>query len=903
MPDACNIRILCAIAAFCFLYPAQAEEKPTVAPGRTEISEVPWKPEPADSGKVIYGTDDRHDVFEETDPARVTWAASTCALVDQTQLTDLGDGTFSLRLSGFRYFELLPCEGEPFRNQPAAAYCTGFVVGPDLIATAGHCYGDADLANARFVFGFQMLDANTPKSTFDASEVYAGVEVVAHQLEGDYDYAVVRVDRPITAPGAEILPLRSAGTVPSGTKVGIIGHPLGLPAKIAFGDATMVRSGGNPGYFVANLDSFGGNSGSPVFNAETGVVEGILVRGEQDIEFEEDCFRSNALANTGGLGEQSSKASTFAKFVQFNRGALTLDRAAYPCDGTVNISLFDYDLDGAGSAEVTLFTSGGDFETLELVESGQFGTFSGSIDLASGDAAADSGAVETAEDQTIFVTYRDDDVGTGAPGDSVATARVDCTPPVISDVSVERAAGNHARIAFTTNEPAAGIVFAGLDCANPATSGEGELVTAHSVEVAGLDRLTDYLFYVTAVDPAGNTATDDNGGACYTFSTTGQRDYFAQQLTGTDAGLEGQTLTFVPDSSTSGYSACLSPAAAFPVSPFCGEPLLLDDDNAIEYTLGGGRTVRLYGTAYSSFFVNANGSITFGTGDETYLPSLEQHFTLPRISGLFADIYPPGGGQISVTEEDDRVAVSYFNVVGYFNGIQSFQVELFYDGTIRITWTALTAPYGVVGLSRGGRQPADFEESVLAGFAGCGSAPAEPVECDTSVPNDACGDAITAAAGETYTGLTFAATGSNSLSGCEFCYDPDVWFTFKPPATGTYTLALCGSSFDTVLDVFKGSCGNLQFVIANDDACGYQSAVVTDLNAGETYRIRISGYFASTGNYEFTIYEGTNKAIFGCNAGGGVPANPYADVALLAGIVAALAWRLRRKGTCPRAEA
>jgi len=33
---------------------------------------------------------------------------------------------------------------------------------------------------------------------------------------------------------------------------------------------------------VANLDTFGGNSGSAVFNAETGEVEGILVRGEND---------------------------------------------------------------------------------------------------------------------------------------------------------------------------------------------------------------------------------------------------------------------------------------------------------------------------------------------------------------------------------------------------------------------------------------------------------------------------------------------------------------------------------------------------------------------------------------------------------------------------------------------
>lgn len=35
-------------------------------------------------------------------------------------------------------------------------------------------------------------------------------------------------------------------------------------------------------FFVANLDSFGGNSGSAVFNVTTEEVEGILVRGEAD---------------------------------------------------------------------------------------------------------------------------------------------------------------------------------------------------------------------------------------------------------------------------------------------------------------------------------------------------------------------------------------------------------------------------------------------------------------------------------------------------------------------------------------------------------------------------------------------------------------------------------------------
>lgn len=49
--------------------------------------------------------------------------------------------------------------------------------------------------------------------------------------------------------------------------------PAGLPQKIAGG--AKVRSI-QTGFFVANLETDGGNSGSAVFNLSNGVIEGIL---------------------------------------------------------------------------------------------------------------------------------------------------------------------------------------------------------------------------------------------------------------------------------------------------------------------------------------------------------------------------------------------------------------------------------------------------------------------------------------------------------------------------------------------------------------------------------------------------------------------------------------------------
>lgn len=884
---------LAAVALVC-AFPGWAEEKPAHKRGRTEISKTPWNPPSQPPGKVVYGTDDRRDVYQETDPDRRAWADSTCALVDASQLTEETDGTFTLGVSGYQVAGLPACEDEPFREQPTAAYCTGFVVGPDLIATAGHCFSEYDLPYARFVFGFRMEDATTPRTTFEETEVYTGVEVVAHQLEGDFDYSVIRVDRTIEAPGARILRLRSGGTIPVGTRVGVIGHPAGLPAKIAFGETTQVRESSKVGYFVANLDTFGGNSGSPVFNADTGVVEGILVRGEDDFTIESTCFRSRVLPDDEGMGEEVSKAATFARAVQPGRGSITLDRAAYACGSALELSLFDQDLEGAGSVDVTVFTSGGDSESVSLAETGRFGTFSGALNLTAGEVAAGDGALQTVEGESIYATYRDADTGGGVPGDSVATARVDCTAPTISNVIVDFTGGNRARIAFTTNEPTTSTLAVGLECAALDRTATGDLTTEHVIELRGLTPLSNYFFRITATDPAGNTVTDDNGGACFTFTTTDQRDYLTQGLFDGTTDLMNHSVTFTPDGSSSGYRACLAPAEGFHTSPFCGEALSPGDDESIEYTLQEGRSITYFGETYTSFFVGDNGYVTFGHGDYAYNPTMESHFSLPRISGYFGDLYSPGGGLVSVAELDDRVAVSYFNVQEYYYGdLQSFQIELFYDGAIRITWMLLTYPYGIVGLSDGSGLAPDFEESVMSSYPECPDSPYEDVDCSVDVPNDACADAISATVGESYTGFTNAALGSNGLPGCEHCYGPDVWYTFTPDSSGTYSFSLCQSGFDTVLEVFAGDCGALDFVGGNDDGiCGSQSALAAELTGGQTYRVRISGYGAMTGNYELQITRGA-KAAIGCNAGDGLPGGSAGEALLLGCVGILLAWRVR----------
>ncbi|MDE2237212.1 MAG: trypsin-like peptidase domain-containing protein, partial [Elusimicrobia bacterium] len=84
---------------------------------------------------------------------------------------------------------------------------------------------------------------------------------------------LVRLSRPVD-PGRRPAFEIDRGPMPKvGTPLLMIGHPMGLPVKIA--DGARVTSQGK-GFFYADLDAYRGNSGSPVLSRD-GVVEGIMV--------------------------------------------------------------------------------------------------------------------------------------------------------------------------------------------------------------------------------------------------------------------------------------------------------------------------------------------------------------------------------------------------------------------------------------------------------------------------------------------------------------------------------------------------------------------------------------------------------------------------------------------------
>lgn len=691
----------------------------------TSKERVPWvSKSQSDRPKIIYGSDNRIDVYQESDPEIRALAASLCGLVFFDDISENPDGSFELETFSYSVNGLTPCGDERFGDQPTAPFCTGFRVGPDLIATAGHCFSLSDFGDVAFVFGFQMTDADTPVTTFSPDRIYRAVEIVDWQLENSgADYAIVRVDRPITAPGARILEVRHAGAIPEGTRIGAIGHPVGLPLKIVFGDETVVRDSSDPNFFVSNLDSFGGNSGSPVFNAETHVVEGILVRGDVDFEFDEfsRCFRSNMVDVDGARGEDSTKTTVFANVIRANLVQLSLDRLAYTCGASVSITLFDFDLGGTNEQRVSAFSTSGDFETFTLTATDVFGTFQGTVALSDDAQSDENGTLEVVDGDGIVFVYSDEDDGAGFEQIRTVSAIIDCTAPVVNGVALDGVTSRRVMVRVETDEPVYATVRVGETCGDPTAESTGDLNQDSLVVVSGLDPETSYSFKVVVEDLAGNLAGDDNAGQCYSFATAEFVDFLTKDYPDGTSDLEGTSVTFRPNGAPTGYTVCREEAVLeYHVAPQCGKQILLADDNSYECAISDGKSVPFFGQNYTSFFVNSNGNITFGAPSFIYDANLSTHFATPRISGLFEDLFPPAGGSVIVSQLGDRVAITYDEVQTFSEGQSvSFQIELFFSGEIRITWLKVDDFFGVAGLSNGDGVDPDFEATEFSDIGVC----------------------------------------------------------------------------------------------------------------------------------------------------------------------------------------
>lgn len=255
------------------------------------LNDNPIELKPDFQTNVIYGEDNRKDWFEVLDPDLREAARATLGIFDSSSVLFVDDSavieTRSARL----------CPTEKFFEQEMGPLCSGFLVGPDLVLTAGHCIEtDSECRGLKFVFDYAKESRFHDATRVSKNNVYSCLKMIGRSFtKHDQDWALIKLDRAVTDRSPLEIERSSAPRV--STPLTIIGHPSGLPSKISRGGQIHTVS---KHHFVADLDSFGGNSGSAILNANTLKVEGILVRGRSDYKSVNGCLEVNVCED--GIG-------------------------------------------------------------------------------------------------------------------------------------------------------------------------------------------------------------------------------------------------------------------------------------------------------------------------------------------------------------------------------------------------------------------------------------------------------------------------------------------------------------------------------------------------------------------------------------------------------------------------
>ncbi|MBM3811895.1 MAG: hypothetical protein FJW20_09695 [Acidimicrobiia bacterium] len=186
--------------------------------------------------------------------------------------------------------------------------------------------------------------------------------------------------------------------------------------------------------------------------------------------------------------------------------------------------------------------------------------------------------------------------------------------------------------------------------------------------------------------------------------------------------LDRKTIEFTPgNAQASQYRFTVVDAGWDGAAATAGTPIAgLDDDDSREMELPF--SFPFFGRTYTKMFVNSDGNITFGRGDNAISERSLGRMTAgaPRISGLFRDLDPsmtPTG--VRVLSESGRLVVNWVNVPEYvpfgFGPPNTFQIRMYPNGRIEFSYQGISSNSAVVGIAPGNLEGSSSVVSFSAG--------------------------------------------------------------------------------------------------------------------------------------------------------------------------------------------
>jgi hypothetical protein len=232
-------------------------------------------------------------------PEERTVADATALMIQKASLIDNGNGTYRINATPFVHTGADPmCTTDPIYNTPQMPNGrTAFLVGSDgfnAMVTAPHAPSILfNPNNYAVVFGLHDTlvggVCQPPNLTsIPAANVYfpPSLSALANSFSVSSprpaDYMLFQLDR-IVPPAIKPLALRTSGKPDVGDPLLIVGHYNHFPTQISTG--STIQANTSLGLDIGTPAVAAGNSGSPVYNLRTKVVETVIADSWSGVEF------------------------------------------------------------------------------------------------------------------------------------------------------------------------------------------------------------------------------------------------------------------------------------------------------------------------------------------------------------------------------------------------------------------------------------------------------------------------------------------------------------------------------------------------------------------------------------------------------------------------------------------